>query len=144
MSSYNINDLIHSYNGYAEEGDQAGLDRRKRSHVQEAIQVFNGDDAKSILEIGSGPGSATQLFSDEGLEIECADFAPKMIEMVKKKGIVGHVMDCRDIEKIGKTYDGVFSVKCLLHIPKYEIADVENPRLLVYTYVSLGAYVLNR
>lgn len=124
MVSYNRDDLIRAYNRYAEERDEAGLDKRKRAHVMEAIRLFRENKAKSILEIGSGPGNAAQLFFDEGFEIECADLSPKMIELVREKGITGHVADCRDIERIGKTYDGVFSVNCLLHIPKAEFVDV--------------------
>lgn len=119
-----MSDLIRSYDRYAEERDRVGLDSRKRSHVQEAIRVFNDNDVKSILEIGSGPGSAAKLFFDEGFEIECVDLSPKMIALVRKKGLVGHVMDCRDIGQIGRTYDGVFSVNCLLHIPKSEMTCV--------------------
>ena len=119
-----MGDLICAYERFAEERDQIGLDDRKRTHVQEAIRVFNENGAKSILEIGSGPGNAAKLFFDAGFEIECVDFSPKMISLVKEKGIAGHVMDCRDTERIGKTFDGVFSVNCLVHIPKTEIIAV--------------------
>ena len=44
-----MSNLIRSYDRYAEERDQIGLDNRKRSHVQEAIRVFSDNDVKSIL-----------------------------------------------------------------------------------------------
>ena len=124
MGIYNMNDLIRAYDRYAEERDQIGLDDRKRLHVQEANRVFNENGAKSILEVGSGPGNAAKLFLDEGFEIECVDFSPKMIDLVKGKGIVGHLLDCRDVERIGRAFDGVFSVNCLLHIPRAELIHV--------------------
>ena len=64
MGIYNMNDLIRAYDRYAEERDQIGLDDRKRLHVQEANRVFNENGAKSILEVGSGPGNAAKLFLD--------------------------------------------------------------------------------
>ena len=121
MNNFDIGDLIQTYDKYAEERNHAGLDGRKISHITEAIQLFSDNGVRSILEIGSGPGNAAQLFFDKGFEIECADVSPNMIDLVRAKGIIGHVIDCRDIKKIGMTYDGVFSVNCLLHLPKAEM-----------------------
>ena len=113
-----------AYDRYAEERDRKGLDPRKLPYVQEAVRLFRANGTRSILEIGSGPGNAAEVFHDGGLDIECADVSPVMVDLVRSKGIRGHVIDCRQLRRLERTYDRVLSVNCLLHIPSQELPDV--------------------
>ncbi|MBT3273011.1 MAG: class I SAM-dependent methyltransferase [Spirochaetales bacterium] len=124
MSDYNLEDIKRAYDTHAAERDAAELGERKTKHINEAIEFFRQRAVQTVLEIGSGPGNAAQVIEVAGFDIECTDISPKMIELVQAKGITGRVLDCREIESIGKTYDAVFSVNSLLHIPKAEMPTV--------------------
>jgi SAM-dependent methyltransferase len=124
MSDQRVRDIIDAYDRYADQRDQAGLSERKRTHVMEATRLFRRENAVTVLEIGSGPGNAAQVFKENGFVVECVDISPRMIQLVKARGIEGQVLDCRNLGRLGKHYDAVFSVNCLLHVPSSELADV--------------------
>ena len=124
MTEFNTADLVRAYDAHAEERNEAGLIGRKISHIQDVMATFNSAGVKKILEIGSGPGNAAEVFQQNGFAIECIDVSPKMIELVRNKGITGRVLDCRELSSIGIEYDAVFSVNCLLHIPSVEFPAI--------------------
>ena len=71
VSDYDIGELVKTYDKYADERDQAGLDGTKRAFVDEAIERFRRDGVRTILEIGSGPGSAAGVIHDYGRRAGC-------------------------------------------------------------------------
>ena len=124
MSDYSVNDIIKTYDAYADERDHAGLKPENARNVDEAMALFRKRGVKSILEIGSGPGNAAEVFHAAKFDIECTDLSPRMIELVTDKGIPGRVLDCREIASIGRVYDAAFSINALLHIPNAELPSV--------------------
>lgn len=81
------------------------------------------DNAK-ILEIGCGPGNITKYILSEqpNYRIDGIDFSPNMIELAKKNNPTAsfRVMDCRQIEKIDKIFDGIICGFCLPYISEVE------------------------
>jgi SAM-dependent methyltransferase len=124
MSDYSVSDIIKTYDAYADERDHAGLKPENARNVDEAMALFRKRGVKSILEIGSGPGNAAEVFHAAKFDIECIDLSPRMIELVTDKGIPGRVLDCREIASIGRVYDAAFSINALLHIPNAELPSV--------------------
>jgi 2-polyprenyl-3-methyl-5-hydroxy-6-metoxy-1,4-benzoquinol methylase len=68
------------------------------------------EDAE-VLEIACGPGNITKYLLSKcpGLHILGTDIAPNMIELAKANNpsAVFQLMDCRDINSLGKKYDAV-------------------------------------
>jgi len=121
---FDVTRIIQAYDARAEERDQEGLSERKATHIKEAMAAFKANGVESILEIGSGPGNAAQLFQRSGHLVECVDVSPRMIELVERKGITGWVLDFRKLASLNRTYDAVFSINSLLHLPSDEFPAV--------------------
>ena len=47
-----------------------------------------------------------------------------MVKLTAKKGITAQVLDCYDLDQIDNTFDAVYTMNCLLHIPKQDIGHI--------------------
>ena len=77
-----------------------------------------------VLELACGPGNITKhlLSKRPDFKILGTDLAPNMIELAKANNPTAsfEVMDCRDIDKLTKKYDGVMCGFCLPYLTKEE------------------------
>jgi SAM-dependent methyltransferase len=99
--------------------------------------------ARSLIELGSGPGQDALYFQEQGLEVLATDLTPEHVAACRQKGLRAMVMDVCDLQLDGETFDAAFSLNTLLHLPKDEfplavenIASTLNPAGLFY----LGVY----
>ena len=76
----------------------------------------------TIFEIGCGPGNITKYMSGKrpDFKIEAIDTSPNMIELAKKNNPAAlfTVMDCREIDKLMSTFDGVVCGFCMPYLSK--------------------------
>lgn len=87
-----------------------------------------------LLEIGCGPGNITKylLSKRPDYKIQGIDIAPKMIALAIENNPTASfsIMDCRVINKIPKTFDGIIGGFCLPYISEIEteklILDANN------------------
>lgn len=87
-----------------------------------------------ILELACGPGNITKYLLGKcpDLNILGTDLAPNMIELAKANNPAAtfQLMDCRDITKLTKKYDGIMCGFCLPYLSKEEaiklISDASN------------------
>jgi SAM-dependent methyltransferase len=90
---------------------------RFREHLRPAAAV-------TLLEIGAGHGVSGQYFADEGLTVTCIDLSPELVERCRAKGLNARVMDFAALEFPPGSFDAVFGMNCLLHVPRGELDAV--------------------
>jgi 2-polyprenyl-3-methyl-5-hydroxy-6-metoxy-1,4-benzoquinol methylase len=77
-------------------------------------------DQAKILEIGCGPGNITRylLSKRPDFDILGIDIAPNMVELAKKNNPSARfaIMDCRQIDELKTTYDGIICGFCLPYL----------------------------
>lgn len=78
----------------------------------------------SLLELGAATGSDGEFFRDHGLEVVCIDLSPEMIRRCEEKGLTAHVMDVSALRFPANSFDAVYAMNCLVHVPKAELPDV--------------------
>lgn len=79
----------------------------------------------TLLELGAGPGRDSLYFHERGLQVTTTDFSEEMVRLCREKGLPDvHQMDLRDLSFESNRFDAVYSLNCLLHIPKAEIPAV--------------------
>jgi SAM-dependent methyltransferase len=107
------------------------------------LTLAKQDGVKTILELGAGPGKDSVFFQANGFDVTCTDLSPEMVKLCQQKGLKALVMDLGHIEFPANSFDSVYAVNCLLHIPKQEfflamegISNVLKPNRLFY----LGLY----
>lgn len=76
--------------------------------------------AKNLLEIGAGIGRDTLFFSDQGLDVLATDLTEENVAHCREKGLLAEVMDVCDLNLPPESFDAVYSLNCLLHVPKAE------------------------
>ena len=81
-----------------------------------------------IFEIGCGPGNITRylLTKRPDFKIEAIDVAPTMVELAKKNNPTASytIMDCREIDKLTSSYDGIICGFCMPYLSKVDCAKL--------------------
>jgi SAM-dependent methyltransferase len=84
------------------------------------LTLAKQEKVSTILELGAGPGKDSVFFQDHGFDVTCTDLSPEMVKLCQQKGLKASVMDLVHIEFSANSFDAVYAVNCLLHIPKQE------------------------
>ncbi len=116
--------LIESYEKHAYQRESSTADKFKKRERSEFLKLLKEEQRKTILEIGCGPGRDAQFFQSQGLQVLAVDNAPTMVRLTAEKGVPAQVLDCYDLDQINETFDAVYTLNCLLHIPKKDIGHI--------------------
>ncbi|QQE80577.1 class I SAM-dependent methyltransferase [Alicyclobacillus sp. SO9] len=117
-------DLIAAYDRQASERDRSERQAWKIEERDKFLNFIRAHSYQSLLEIGSGPGHDAKFFQNEGLEVNCVDMSPNMIVLCKAKGLNAQVMDFSHLTFADNSFDALWALNCLLHIPKSELRTV--------------------
>lgn len=79
---------------------------------------------RTILEIGAGTGKDSEFFRDQGFDVRCTDLSEEMVRQCKERGLEAAVMDFYDLRFSDQSFDAVYAMNCLLHVPKSELGQV--------------------
>lgn len=77
-----------------------------------------------LLEVGAGTGQDSAFFQREGLAVVAADLSPVMVGHCRAKGIEAHVMDFLHLDFAVGSFDAVYAMNCLLHVPNRDLPAV--------------------
>jgi SAM-dependent methyltransferase len=77
-----------------------------------------------LLEIGAGTGQDSSYFQQERLGVVAVDLSAAMVERCRAKGIEAHVMDFLQLDFPAGSFDAVFAMNCLLHVPNHDLPAV--------------------
>ena len=84
------------------------------------MELLQTEGKASLLEIGAGTGQDSVFFAEQGLKVTCIDLSPENVASCIEKGLDAHVMDMCALEFSPQSFDAVFALNCLLHLPKHE------------------------
>jgi ubiquinone/menaquinone biosynthesis C-methylase UbiE len=78
---------------------------------------------KKILDVGCGPGRDVEAFCKRGFDVTGIDLTLSFVEMAQKRVPEAKViqMDMRHLEFPDESFDGIWSLASLIHIPKKDI-----------------------
>ena len=124
MYSKIITDLRESYNRNAAEREQYGMESWKVEERQHFINLLQAEGKESLLEIGAGPGRDSKFIQDNGFNVTCTDLSPAMVELCRAKGLTAHVMDFLSLGFPESSFDAIYALNCLLHVPKKDLGGV--------------------
>ncbi|GAA5195454.1 hypothetical protein GCM10023322_62170 [Rugosimonospora acidiphila] len=77
-----------------------------------------------LLEIGAGTGQDSVYFHEAGLAVVAADLSAAMVERCRAKGLKAHVMDFLRLDFPAGSFDAVYAMNCLLHVPNHDLPAV--------------------
>lgn len=119
-----IDDLRRSYDRMAEERDRRPIAAWKIAERQRFLSMLQEEGKRTLLEIGAGTGAHSQFFRDEGLDVTSTDLSPRNVELCRAKGLNAHAMDFLNLEFPERSFDAVYALNCLIHVPEDDLPRV--------------------
>lgn len=116
--------LIVTYDKYARDRYQAKHAEWKTAEREKFHRLLRANKSKLILDLGSGPARDAPYFRDNGFEIVCVDLSREMAGICAEKGLVTAIMDIERLGLIDNSFDAVWAMNSLLHIPKSKFEAV--------------------
>ena len=109
----------------------------------EFLALLQSEQKQSLLEVGAGHGRDSKFFQENGFQVTCIDLSPEMVKLCRQKGLNAHIMDMLALDFPDASFDAVYSLNSLLHLPKIELPIVlQNIRRILKTngLFFLGMY----
>lgn len=123
-----LDSLRESYNRTAAAREKTTVDAFKIAERQHFLEVLQNQsdrlDILSLLEIGAGTGKDGRFFQEHGLEVVCTDLSPEMVALCRSKGLNAHEMDFLHLAFPNASFDAIYALNCLLHVPKQDLPAV--------------------
>ena len=116
-----IAQLRESYDRMAGERDKGGLTPWKIEERQQFLARLQQEGKATLLEIGAGTGRDSLYFQDQGLDVTCMDLSPANVGLCRAKGLDAYVMDFLNLAFPRRSFDAVYALNCLLHVPKGDL-----------------------
>ncbi len=113
-----------SYDANALDRESGDMQPWKLQPRSAYLELLVKERKTSLLEIGAGPGKDSRFFADHGMDVTATDLSPNMIELCKQKGLRAQVLDFFRLNELGRTFDAVWSMNCLLHVRKANLDAV--------------------
>jgi len=88
------------------------------------VDLLHAVGASRLLEIGAGTGQDSEFFRDSGLQVVAIDLSPAMVAACQAKGIEAYVRDFLNLGFPSASFDAVYALNCLLHVPNSDLSDV--------------------
>ena len=117
-------DLRTSYDGGAAQRDTMDKSPWKVQERAAFLQRLRSQGARRLLEVGAGTGQDSAFFLDEGLDVVATDLSPAMVERCRAKNIDARVMDFLQLDFPAASFDAVYALNCLLHVPNADLPAV--------------------
>lgn len=116
--------LRDAYDQKVNERDSKEIAPWKAKECEHFLTMLQAEEKKTLLEIGAGTGKFGRFFYDHGLDVIATDLSPAMVESCRSKGLDARVMDFLSLDFPDSTFDAVFAMNTLLHVPKADFRDV--------------------
>jgi SAM-dependent methyltransferase len=86
---------------------------------------------RTALEVGAGRGEfAERLAREIGVEVVAVDLSPRMVDLVRARGVDARVADARSLPFPAGAFDAVVANFVLFHVPDPDAAVAEAARVL--------------
>lgn len=115
--------LRQSYDQKASQRDRRTIQPWKLEMRAHYLALLLQEQKISLLEIGAGTGLDSLYFQEQGLTVTCVDLSAEMVSMCQKKGVQAYQMDVCHLQFAPASFDAVYSLNCLLHLPQMQLAS---------------------
>jgi len=116
--------LRTAYNRKVEERADRPLEAWKITERAHFLALLQQEDKQNMLEIGAGTGRDSLFFQENGLITTCTDLSPEMVKYCRGRGLNAYVMDFTQLAFPPASFDAVYALNCLLHVPKVDFPDI--------------------
>jgi SAM-dependent methyltransferase len=115
--------LQQIYDGVVERRASSPLEPWKLPERAAFLEILVREGRQSLLEIGAGTGVHGRFFADAGFDVVCTDLSAAMVEHCRAQGLTAVQQDFLHLD-LGRQFDAVFAMNCLLHVPREDLSRV--------------------
>ncbi|MDX3107647.1 class I SAM-dependent methyltransferase [Nonomuraea angiospora] len=116
--------LRTAYDDSAERRDAGGKAPWKLAEREAFLSRLQDGRCRRLLEVGAGTGHDSAYFQENGLEVVAVDLSPAMVALCREKGVEAHAMDFLSLDFAPGSFDAVYALNCLLHVPNSDLPAV--------------------
>ena len=117
------NRLRETYNRHAQAREASAPQPWKLEERLNFLKLVQQEEKQNLLEIGAGPGRDGKFFQNHGLDVVCIDLSPEMVGLCRQKGLKAYLMDAVKLAFSQNSFDAVYALNSLLHLPKAELPE---------------------
>jgi SAM-dependent methyltransferase len=117
-------DLRDAYDGSAQQRDRAPKPAWKLEERATFLDRLRAEGALRLLEVGAGAGQDSQFFAASGLQVVATDNSPGMVACCLARGLDARVADFLSLGLPTGSFDAVYAMNCLLHVPNADLPAV--------------------
>jgi SAM-dependent methyltransferase len=105
---------------------RGGSDREDwKLQLREKFAKFaKAEHKKTVLEIGAADGYDSVYFQAQGFDVLATDLSSKMVELCRERGVKAQAADVYNLEGIRRSFDAIYSMNVLLHVPSRDLEPV--------------------
>lgn len=118
------NNLSRSYNHKADYREKSEIQDWKISEIDKVLRYMRKEEKISLLDLGAGAGKQAKVFKNEGIDVTCIDISKEMVRLCKERGHRAYIMDFYNLVFEDESFDVVWSMNTLLHVPKSSIGKI--------------------
>ncbi|MDF2804205.1 MAG: class SAM-dependent methyltransferase [Anaerocolumna sp.] len=112
------------YNKEAPSRNLNNKDEWKISQRSDFCNLIKSENKTTLLEIGAGTGDDSVFYMKSGLEVIAVDLSPEMVRICIEKSIKAYELDFYNLVDLNNTFDCIWSMNSLLHVPKSDLPKV--------------------
>jgi SAM-dependent methyltransferase len=117
-------DLRLAYDGAADRRDRQDKQPWKLAERAAFLSRLQRAKLMRLLEIGAGTGQDSAFLASRGIDVVATDMSPAMVARCRDKGLDARVMDFSQLAFPAESFDAVYAMNCLLHVPNAELPAV--------------------
>ncbi len=117
-----IKEALKAYDKIASIYSDYNYEKVMQFQLMKFVSLLKG---KRVLDAGCGVGRDVEYLMEDGLEVKGVDISENMIKQAKKNVSKGkfEVMDFRKMKFKDGSFDGIWAMASVYHIPNKEIVD---------------------
>lgn len=119
-----LDGLRAAYDEAADRRDRAAKSPWKLEERSAFLERLHSERCRRLLEIGAGTGQDRAFFREQGVDVVATDLSPQMVARCRAKGLDARVMDFRRLDFPEGSFDAVYALNCLLHVPNADFPAV--------------------
>ena len=112
--------LRAAYDQKVEERDSRAAPAWETEERNLFLEVLKQEQKDALLQLGAATGTDGLFFQEAGLQVTCTDLSSEMVNRCREKGLTAHVMDVAELNFPANSFDVVYAMDCLVHVPKAE------------------------
>jgi SAM-dependent methyltransferase len=116
--------LRTAYDGAVEHRDRTEKAPWKITERAGFLRRLRDEGCGRLLELGAGTGQDSAFFAGHGLRVVVTDLSPGMVARCRAKGLDARVMDFLHLDFPAGSFDAVYALNCLLHVPNADLPAV--------------------